>query len=152
MKSTHICHLPLDFLTITRLANHSGWSTSLIKPVLSSLSNSDLIASRRSGENLCNFCFTGTLSSRRASLCTVTSLGTAGMSDACHANTSVFARRKAMRAFSYLGSEVSPMKTVFEGSSGSRGTSLTWSFGLGAALDFDYLVEGCPLFSSRVGI
>src|SRR3990170_4666385 len=34
--------------------------------------------------------------------CSITSLGTPGMSDGCHANTSTFAHRKAMSALSYL--------------------------------------------------
>src|SRR3954471_18716071 len=38
--------------------------------------------------------------------CSITFLGTPGMSNGCHANTSTFARRKAMSALSYLGSRV----------------------------------------------
>src|SRR5512132_1875031 len=44
--------------------------------------------------------------------CSITFLGTPGMSDGCHANTSTFARRKATSALSYLGSRVALMVKV----------------------------------------
>ena len=44
--------------------------------------------------------------------CSITFLGTPGMSDGCHANTSTFARRKATSALSYLGSSVALMVKV----------------------------------------
>src|SRR3954463_10598898 len=44
--------------------------------------------------------------------CSITFLGTPGMSDGCRANTSTFARRKAMSALSYLGSRVALMVKV----------------------------------------
>src|SRR3954471_12747302 len=47
-----------------------------------------------------------------ASLCSITFLGTPGMSDGCHANTSTFARKKAMSALSYLLSSVALMVKV----------------------------------------
>jgi hypothetical protein len=37
MKSMHIIHFPLAFFTITVLASHSGYVTSLITPALRSL-------------------------------------------------------------------------------------------------------------------
>jgi hypothetical protein len=37
VKSIHILHLPLAFFTITVLASHSGYVTSLITPALRSL-------------------------------------------------------------------------------------------------------------------
>jgi hypothetical protein len=37
VKSIHILHLPLDFFTITVLASHFGYVTSLITPALRSL-------------------------------------------------------------------------------------------------------------------
>ena len=45
-------------------------------------------------------------------MCSITFLGTPGMSDGCHANTSMFARRKATSALSYLGSRVALMVKV----------------------------------------
>ena len=44
MKSMQSRHLPFAFLTSTTLANHSGYSTSLIAPAWRSLSTSSLIA------------------------------------------------------------------------------------------------------------
>src|SRR3954469_15405858 len=44
--------------------------------------------------------------------CSITFLGTPGMSDGFHANTSTFARRKATSALSYLGSRVALMVKV----------------------------------------
>src|SRR6187399_177480 len=44
--------------------------------------------------------------------CSITFLGTPGMSDGCHANTLTFARRKATSALSYLGSSVALMVKV----------------------------------------
>ena len=44
--------------------------------------------------------------------CSITFLGTPGISDGCHANTSTFARRKATSALSYLGSSVVLMVKV----------------------------------------
>jgi hypothetical protein len=37
VKSIHILHLPLAFFTITVLASHSGYFTSLMTPALRSL-------------------------------------------------------------------------------------------------------------------
>src|SRR3954470_15655812 len=44
--------------------------------------------------------------------CSITFLGTPGMSDGCQANTSTFAGRKATSALSYLGSRVALMVKV----------------------------------------
>ena len=44
--------------------------------------------------------------------CLIIFLGTLGISDGCHANTSTFARRKATSALSYLGSSVALMVKV----------------------------------------
>src|SRR6187399_727455 len=44
--------------------------------------------------------------------CSITFLGTPGMSDGCHANTSTFAHRKATSALSYLGLSVALMVKV----------------------------------------
>ena len=59
VKSMQSCHLPFAFLTSTTLANHSGYSTSLITPALRSLPTSLLIAFCLSGAKLLLFCLTG---------------------------------------------------------------------------------------------
>ena len=61
-------------------------------------------------------------------------LGTLGMSDGCHANTSTFARRKAMSALSYLLSRVALMVKV-----PSVPSSLTGTFLVVGELALDFL-------------
>ena len=51
--------LAVCFLTSTALANHSGYSTSLIAPAWRSLPTSSLIAFCLSGAKLLLFCLTG---------------------------------------------------------------------------------------------
>ena len=59
VKSMQSLHLPFSFLTSTTLANHSGYSTSLIAPAWRSLSTSSLIAFCLSGAKLLFFCLIG---------------------------------------------------------------------------------------------
>ena len=55
MKLMQSRHLPFAFLTSTTLANHSGYSTSLIAPAWRSLPTSSLIAFCLSGAKLIFF-------------------------------------------------------------------------------------------------
>jgi hypothetical protein len=57
VKSTHIHHLSLDFLTSTGFASHFGWSIYRITPALSSFWTSAFVASWRSIDILRSFCF-----------------------------------------------------------------------------------------------
>ena len=59
VKSMHSFHLPFSFLTSTTLANHLGYSTSLIAPAWRSLPTSSLIAFCLYGAKLLLFCLTG---------------------------------------------------------------------------------------------
>ena len=59
VKSMQSRHLSFAFLTSTTLANHSGYSTSLIAPAWRSLPTSSLIAFCLSGAKLLIFCLTG---------------------------------------------------------------------------------------------
>ena len=59
VKSMQSRHLPFAFLTSTMLANHSGYSTSLIAPAWRSLPTSSLIAFYLSGAKLLLFCLIG---------------------------------------------------------------------------------------------
>src|SRR3954463_14619600 len=68
--------------------------------------------------------------------CSITFLGTPGMSDGCQANTSTFARRKATSALSYLGSSVALMVKVPPVPSSLAGTFLVAG---GAAIVFLHL-------------
>ena len=58
VKSMQSHHLPFAFLMSTTLANHSGYSTSLIAPTWRSLATSSLIAFCLSGATLLLFCLT----------------------------------------------------------------------------------------------
>ena len=59
VKSMQSRHLPLAFLTSTMLANHSGYSTSLIAHTRRSLPTSSFIAFYLSGTKLLLFFLTG---------------------------------------------------------------------------------------------
>ena len=59
VKSIQSRHLPFAFLTSTTLANHSGYSTSLMAPAWRSLPTSSLIAFCLSSAKLLRFCLTG---------------------------------------------------------------------------------------------
>jgi hypothetical protein len=48
--------------------------------------------------------------------CSITSLGIPGICDGSQANTSTFARRKAMSVLSYFSPKFPPMRVVWEGS------------------------------------
>ena len=59
VKSMQSCHLSFSFLTSTTLANHSGYSISLIAPARRSMSTFSLIAFYLSRAKLLLFCLTG---------------------------------------------------------------------------------------------
>src|SRR3954468_16622218 len=79
--------------------------------------------------------------------CSITFLGTPGMSDGCQANTSTFARRKATSALSYLGSRVALMVKVPPVPSSLADTFLVVG---GAAIDFLLLLVELDGASSTV--
>ena len=83
VKSMQSLHLPFAFLTSMTLANHSGYSTSLIASAWRSLPTNSLIAFYLSGEKLLLFCLTGLKDGLTFSL------------SACfHAKTSLFYLKK----------------------------------------------------------
>src|SRR3989337_4604051 len=105
----HSIHFPFALRTTTGLANHVGCSTPLTNPAASNFLISSATNSCRSKACFLTFCLTGRAWGQTARWCSITSLGMPGMSDACHANTSTFARRKVMSALSYLPSRVELM-------------------------------------------
>src|SRR3990170_575528 len=109
VKSIQSLHFPFALRTTTGLANHVGWITPLTKPAASSFLVSLAINSCRSKACFLTLCLTGRAWGQTTRWCSITFLGTPGMSDGCHANTSTFARRKAMSALSYLSSSVALM-------------------------------------------
>src|SRR3990170_5025638 len=136
VKSIQSLHFPFALRTTTGLANHVGWITPLTRPAASSFLISSAINSCRSKACFLTFCLTGRACGQTARWCSITSLGTPGMSDGCHANTSTFARRKAMSVLSYLSSRVELMVKVPPIPSSLTGTFLVSG---GAALDFLFL-------------
>ena len=100
------------FLTSTGLANHSGWKTSLMKPATSSLASSFLVASLLSGANMHSLYFFGIALGSTFRQCSISSLGTLGISVGCHAKMSQLALWKLTSALSYLGSSPPPITAV----------------------------------------
>src|SRR3954470_17754843 len=96
----------------TGLANHVGWTTPLTRAAASNFLLSWALNSWRSIACFLTLCLTGCARGQTARWCSITFLGTPGMSDGSHANTSTFARRKATSALSYLGSRVALMVKV----------------------------------------
>ena len=132
---------------MTGLASHFGYCTSRMKCASRSLSISGRSASFRSAVNRCVFCFTGHVSSRTDNLCSITSLGTPGISDGLHEKTSMFARRKVMSVSPYLGSNATRIWTDLVGSVLSRLTVLSRLSGLAMTWTF----TGRPLGSAVMG-
>src|SRR5215216_4619862 len=129
----HSLHFPFPLRTTTGLANHVGWSTPLTKPAASNFPISSMINSCRSKACFLTFCLTGHAWGQTARWCSITSLGTPGMSDACHANTSTFAPRKATSALSYLLSRV---ELIVKAPPVPSSLTDTFLVSGGAALDF----------------
>ena len=106
VKSMQSFHFPLALRTTTGFANHVGCSTPLTKPAASSFLISYVINYCLSKACYRTFCLTGWACGETTRWCSITSLGTPGISDGCQANTSIFTRRKATSALSYFSSRV----------------------------------------------
>src|SRR5215216_5870850 len=112
VKSMQRLHFPLAFWTTTGFANHVGCSTPLTKPVASSFLISSAMNCCLSKACFRTFCLTGRACGQTTRWCSISSLGTPGISDGCQENTSIFARRKTTSALSYLSSRVALMVKV----------------------------------------
>ena len=97
VKSMQSRHLPFAFLTRTTLANHSGYSTSLIAFSWRSFPTSSLIAFYLSGVKFLLFCLIGLKDGLTFSLWVITTWSIPPLSSCFHANTSMFCFRKWMR-------------------------------------------------------
>src|SRR5687768_12017753 len=100
VKSIHILHLPLAFFTITVLASHSGYFTSLITPALRSLFTSFRAPWALSSDIFRSLCFLGLKDGSTLSECSITSLLTPQRSLADHAKTSLLLNRNLIKFFS----------------------------------------------------
>src|SRR5688572_14644259 len=74
IKSMHILHFPLAFFTITVLASHSRYVTSLITTALRSLLTLFRAPSALSSDIFQSFCFLGLIAGSTLSECSITSL------------------------------------------------------------------------------
>ena len=112
VKSMQSLHFPLALRTTTGLANHVGCSTPRTKPGASNFLISLVLNCCLSKACFRTFCLTGRACGHTARWCLIPSLATPGISDGCQANTSIFTRRKATSALSYLSSRVALMVKV----------------------------------------
>ena len=99
VKSMHILHFPLAFFTITVLASHSVYVTSLITLALRSLLTSFHAPSALSSDIFRSFCFLGLIAGSTLSECSITSLLTPQRSLANQAKTSLLLNRNLNRVF-----------------------------------------------------
>ena len=109
VKSMQSCHFPFSFLTRTTLANHSGYSPSLIAFAWRSLLTSSLIAFYLSRAKLHLFCLTDLKEGLTFSLWVITVGSTPPMSSCFQANTSMFCSRKQMRGLLMPSASLDPM-------------------------------------------
>ena len=109
VKSMQSCHFPFAFLTRTTLANHSGYSTSLIACAWRSLPTSSLIAFYLFGAKLILFCLTSLQEGLTFNLWVITARSTPPMSSYFQANTSMFYFRKRMRELLMPSAKLDPM-------------------------------------------
>ena len=109
VKSMQSRHLSFAFLTRTTLANHSGYSTSLIALAWRSLPTSSLIAFYLSGAKLLLFCLTGLKDGLTFNLWVITAEAIPLMSSYFQANTSIFFFKKWMRRLLTSLANLDPM-------------------------------------------
>ena len=109
VKSMQSLHLPFAFLTSTTLANHSGYSTSLIASAWRSSPTSSLIAFCLSSAKLLLFCLTGLKDGLTFSLCMITVGSIPPMSACFYAKTSLFCLRKRVRELLRSSASLEPM-------------------------------------------
>ena len=102
-------HLPLAFLTRIALANHSGYSTSLIVFAWRSLSTSSLITFCLSGLKLLLFCLTGLKDGLTFGLWVITVGSIPPKSSCFQANTSMLCFRKWMSGLLMSSASLDPM-------------------------------------------
>jgi hypothetical protein len=100
VKSMHILHFPLAFFTITVLASHSGYVTSLITPALRSLFTSFRATSTLSSNIFRSLCFLGLIAGSKLSECSMISLLTPQRSLADQGKTSLLLNRNLSKVVS----------------------------------------------------
>jgi hypothetical protein len=120
VKSIHILHFPLACFTITILASHSGYVTSLITPSLRSLLTLFLAPLALSLDIFRSFCFLGLMTGSTLSECSMTSLLTPQRSLAYQAKTSLLLNRNFNKIFSCSSDNWDPNNTFCSAMSSHR--------------------------------
>jgi hypothetical protein len=146
VKSMHIHHFLFFLWTITTLANHCGYCTSLINLASNNHCTLAFTASIFSSDILRSFCFLGFAFGLTCSLCSITSLLTPIRSEVDQAKTSLFLSRNC-RSSAYSSRLISaPMHTVLSGILGLIATLLkssSASIGFLNSAEVSFLDEGC---------
>jgi hypothetical protein len=124
VKSRHNRHFPFFLRTITILASHCGYLTSLMKHASNNHCTLGFTASIFSSDFLRSFCFLGFACGLTCSLCSVTSLLTPTKSKVDRAKTLLFLSRNCMSFACSFGLISVPMQTVLSGTLGSSATLL----------------------------
>jgi hypothetical protein len=127
VKSMHMIHFPLAFLTITVLASHSGYVTSLITPALKSLLTLVLAPSALSSGIFQRFCFLGMIAGFTLSECSMKSMLTPQRSLADQPKTSLLLNRNHNKTFSCSPDNYDPSNTFCWGMSAHRSMGFGWS-------------------------
>ena len=109
VKSMQSHHFPFAFLTRTMLANHSGYSTSLIAFAWRSLPTSSLITFYLFGAKFLIFCLTSLKDGLTFNLWVITAGSIPPMSSCFQANTSMFYFKKWMRRLLTSSTSLDPM-------------------------------------------
>jgi hypothetical protein len=119
VKSVHIHQFSFFLRTITTLANHCGYATSLTNPASNRHCTSAFIASIFSSDILRSFCFLGFTFGLTYNLCSITSLLTPIKSEVDQAKTSLFLSSNCSSSACSCGLISALMHTVMSGTLGS---------------------------------
>jgi hypothetical protein len=120
VKSIHILHFPLAFFTMTVLASHSRYITSLITLALRSLLTSFLTPSALSFDIFQSFCFLGLMVGSTLRVCSMTSLLTPQISLADQAKTSLLLNKNFHKVFSCSSNNCDPNNTFYSATSSHK--------------------------------
>jgi hypothetical protein len=122
VKSMHIRHFPFFLLTITMLANHFGYVTSLMNHVSNSHCTSAFAASTLSSDILRSFYFLCFAFGWIFNMCSINSLLTPIKSEVDQVNTSLFLSRSCRSSACSSRLILAPMQTILSSTLGSSAT------------------------------
>jgi hypothetical protein len=145
-KSMHIHHFLFFLCTITTLANHCGYRTSLMKPASNSHCTLAFTTSTFFSDILQSFCFLGFTFGLTYSLCSITSRLAPIRSEVDQAKTSLFLSRNCRSYVCSFGLISAPKHMVLSGTLGLIVTLLkspSASIGFLNSTKVSCLDEGC---------